>query len=570
MARDGFTERQAFKTSADPVALMYIPEKPELVNQGRNSLRVSDDRANILLVDDRDDKLLALQTMLADLGQNLVLARSGEEALRLLLQREFAVIVLDVNMPGMDGFETAVLVRQRQNSELTPIIFISAVNYSEIHLARGYSLGAVDYILAPIVPEILRAKVSFFVDLHKKTEQLKLQAEIQSRLARAEAARQEAETANNAKDRFLAMLSHELRMPLTPILFSASMLSKDERLPEDVRTELASIAHHIQVEARLIEDLLDVARISEGKLNLTLDSVDIRALIDSALSICAENLSAKNLSVHREFQAGDPLILADSARLSQVLWNLIQNAAKFTPSEGEVKVRVTNPEQGWLRVEVIDTGIGIGREALPRIFDPFEQVEPGRSGGLGLGLAISKAIVELHGGKISANSEGSQRGSTFVVELPNIVRESAEAGQTGGEGKVLPAPDRYQGAPRRPQILLVDDHHDTAEALQNYLGRVGYDVTVVRDIGAACQCFEQKSFDLLLCDIGLPEGRGEHLLQRLRDAGHHFQAIALSGFGAETDIARSRAAGFYTLLTKPFSPQQLKRTVEEVLRGVGF
>jgi signal transduction histidine kinase len=417
-----------------------MPEKPELVNQGRNGLGVSDDRANILLVDDRDDKLLALQTVLADLGQNLVLARSGEEALRLLLQREFAVIVLDVNMPGMDGFETAVLIRQRQNSELTPIIFISAVNYSEIHLVRGYSLGAVDYILAPIVPEILRAKVSFFVDLYKKTEQLKLQAEIQSRLARAEASRQEAEAANSAKDRFLAMLSHELRMPLTPILVSASMLSKDERLPEYARKELESVAHHIQVEARMIDDLLDVARISEGKLKLALDSVDIRVLIDSALSICAETLSTKNLSVLHEFQAGDPLILADAARLSQVLWNLIQNAAKFTPPDGRVTVRVTNPEQGWLRVEVIDTGIGIGREALPRVFDPFEQVEPGRSGGLGLGLAISKAIVELHRGKISANSDGSQRGSAFLIELPSIVRESAEAGQTGGERKVVSTP----------------------------------------------------------------------------------------------------------------------------------
>jgi signal transduction histidine kinase len=416
---------------------MHMPEKPELVNRGRDDLRVSDDRANILLVDDRDDKLLALQTILADLGQNLVLARSGEEALRALLQREFAVIVLDVNMPAMDGFETAVLIRQRQNSELTPIIFISAVNYSEIHLVRGYSLGAVDYILAPIVPEILRAKVSFFVDLYKKTEQLKLQAEIQSRLARAEAYRQEAEAANIAKDRFLAMLSHELRMPLTPILFSASTLCKDERLPEYARKELQSIAHHIQVEARMIEDLLDVARISEGKLNLTLDSVDIRALVDSALSICAENISTKNLSVHREFQAGDSLVLADAARLRQVLWNLIQNAGKFTPSYGQVTVRVTNPEQGWLRVEVIDTGIGIGREALSRIFDPFEQVEPGRSGGLGLGLAISKAIVELHGGKISANSEGSQRGSTFVVELPTIMRGSAGAGQPDGEGEVF-------------------------------------------------------------------------------------------------------------------------------------
>jgi signal transduction histidine kinase len=559
----GSRNRERSKTSADPVALMCAPENP-LVNQARSASWAPDDRASILLVDDREDKLLALEAILAELGQDLVLARSGEEALRLLLQRDFAVIALDVNMPGMDGFETAVLIRQRQNSELTPIIFISAVNYSEIHLARGYSLGAIDYISAPIVPEILRAKVSFFVELYKKTEQVKQQVEIQSRLARAEAARAEAEAANSAKDRFLAMLSHELRMPLTPILFSASMLSKDEQLPAYARKDLESIAHNVQVEARLIDDLLDVARVSQGKLSLTLDSADIRLLIDSALSICAEDLSAKNLTVHRELEAGDSTVLADSARLSQVFWNLLQNAVKFTPPHGQVKVRVTNSERGWLRVEIIDNGIGIASEALPRIFDPFEQVESGRSGGLGLGLAVSKAIVELHGGKISASSEGPQRGSRFVIELPNIPGEPG-VGQSSEGTKTAPAPDWNQDGLKRPQVLLVDDHHDTAEALRNYLGRAGYDVTVASSIKLACGCVERQQFDLLLCDIGLPDGRGEHLLQKLREAGHQFPAIAVSGFGAESDVARSRAAGFHTHLTKPFSPQQLKRTVEEAL-----
>ncbi|MBV9274211.1 MAG: response regulator [Verrucomicrobia bacterium] len=547
-------------------ALTCAAENPQPGNQVRSDSTSPDDRADILLVDDREDKLLALETILAELGQNLVLARSGSEALRLLLQRDFAVIVLDVNMPGMDGFETAVLIRQRQNSELTPIIFISAVNYSEVHLARGYSLGAIDYILAPIVPEILRAKVSFFVDLYKKTEQLKQQAEIQSRLARAEAARAEAEAANSSKDRFLAMLSHELRMPLTPILFSASMLSKDERLPPDARKDLESIAYNVQVEARLIDDLLDVARISQGKLSLTLDSADIRPLIDSALSICAEDLSAKNLTVHRELGAADPTVRVDAARISQVFWNLVQNAVKFTPPHGRLTVRVINPEQGWLRVEVIDTGIGIAPEALPRIFDPFEQVESGRSGGLGLGLAVSKAIVELHGGKISASSEGPQRGSRFVIELPNILGESG-TGRSDAGAQMAPAPDWNQNGPKRHQILLVDDHNDTAEALRNYLGRAGYDVTVAASIEVACQCVEQQCFDLLLCDIGLPDGRGDELLLKLRRAGYEFPAIALSGFGAETDVARSRAAGFHTHLTKPFSPQQLKRTVEEALGG---
>jgi signal transduction histidine kinase len=540
------------------------PENPGPVGSF-NKLAVSDDRANILLVDDRDDKLLALETILVGLGQNLVLAHSGHEALRLLLQREFALIVLDVHMPVMDGFETAVLIRQRQSSELTPIIFISAVNFSDIHLARGYSLGAVDYIPGPIVPEILRAKVSFFVDLYKKTLRLKEQATIQARLALAEVARREAEAANSAKDRFLAVLSHELRTPLTPILFSASMLSEDQQLPEYARKGLESIVQNVQVEARLIDDLLDVARISEGKLKLTLDSVDIRALIDSALGICGEDLSAKNLFVHRELEAVDTYVCADSARVSQVFWNLIQNAARFTPPHGQITVRMTNPEPGRLRVEVIDTGVGIDQEALSKIFDPFEQVEPGRSGGLGLGLAISKAIVELHQGTLSAKSDGPGRGSEFVVELPNIKQGWDKARSMATDRQALTEPDGFRDGPRRYKILLVDDHQDTAETLRMFFGQAGYEVTAAVNIADACQCVDGQNFDLLLCDIGLPDGRGEDLLQKLREGGHSFPAIAFSGFGAESDIARSLNAGFQAHLTKPLSPQQLKRTVQEIL-----
>ena len=221
---------------------------------------------------------MALETVLASLGQNLVLAHSGTEALRHLLQQEFALIMLDVSMPGMDGFETASLIRQRRNSELTPIIFISAINYSDTHLSRGYSLGAVDYILAPIVPEILRAKVSFFIELHRKTEQLKRQAETQAQLIREQAARAEAEAANKAKDRFLAMLSHELRTPLTPILFASSILSQDPTVPEHIREELKIIARNVELEARLIDDLLDLTQITQGKLNLTFETADAHEL----------------------------------------------------------------------------------------------------------------------------------------------------------------------------------------------------------------------------------------------------------------------------------------------------
>jgi signal transduction histidine kinase len=379
---------------------------------------LNDDRADILIVDDRADKLMALEATLASLGQNIVLARSGTEALRILLQKDFALIVLDVNMPGMDGFETAALIRQRKSCELTPIIFISAVKYSDTHLFRGYSLGAVDYMLAPIVPEILRAKVSFFIELYKKSQQLKRHAEMQAQLIREQAAREEAEVANKAKDRFLATLSHELRTPLTPVLFASSMLSKDPTVPPYIREALDTIARNVEVEARLIDDLLDVTRISQGKLTIRCEDVDVHELLRGARDICLTESTAKSLTLQFELEAAEYRIHGDPTRLKQVFWNLIKNAIKFSAQRGQISVRSSNPSRNWIRLEVIDSGIGIASEALPRIFDPFEQAASTDSGGLGLGLAISKAIVESHKGRISAFSAGTDRGAKFVVELP--------------------------------------------------------------------------------------------------------------------------------------------------------
>src|SRR5580704_5669801 len=415
---------------------------------------LTEDRVNILLVDDRPDKLLALETILASLGQDLVLAHSGTEALRHLLQQEFALIVLDVSMPGMDGFETASLIRQRSNSELTPIIFISAINYSEVDLSRGYALGAVDYISAPIVPETLRAKVSFFIELYRKTEQLKRQAEMQLQLIREQAARAEAEAANKAKDRFIAMLSHELRTPLTPILFASSILGQDPTVPDRIREELKIITRNVELEARLIDDLLDVTRISQGKLNLAFETTDAHELLHSALRICERDISAKNLTVQLELKAGEHRIRADAARLQQIFWNLIQNAVKFTPQNGQIMARSNNPQSTWFRLEIVDSGIGINSEALSRIFDPFEQAGGAGFGGLGLGLTISKAIVDLHGGRIYASSAGTDHGAMFAIELPNVVASSTERLPRQLD-VITSVPNVTQDAAIQPRILLV-------------------------------------------------------------------------------------------------------------------
>jgi signal transduction histidine kinase len=516
--------------------------------------------ANILLVDDREDKLLALESILAPLGENLVPARSGPEALRLLLRQDFALIILDVSMPGMDGFETASLIRQRKSSELTPIIFVSAINDSDSHLSRGYSLGAVDYILSPIVPEIFRAKVSFFIDLHKKTKQLELQAEMQAQLIQEQAARARAEAANEAKDRFLAVLSHELRTPLTPILFSSSMLSSDPSVPDDIRQELKIIARNVELEARLIDDLLDVTRIRQEKLKLVLEPTDVHELLLSALKICSHEVSSKNLNIRLELQAIETQLRGDGARLQQVFWNLLKNAVKFTPEGGQIRLSSSNPVAGCVRIEVSDSGMGLAPEAMPRIFDAFEQVGRSQSGGLGLGLAISKAIIDRHEGRIMASSEGLGRGATFTIELSKVTAGVARS-RSGGIS-VAPLTDAVEDSAGRQSILLVDDHVDSMRPMRRFLEAKGYCVSTAGSVEAALQAVAHIKFDLLVCDIGLPDGSGEDLLRKLRTKGCNFPGIALSGYGTDEDVARSKAAGFQIHLTKPVSSEELQRAID--------
>lgn len=734
---------------------MSPPLYSEPVVEGPPDPPASEGPVNILLVDDRPDKLLALQVILADLGEHLVLAHSGTEALRCLLKQEFALILLDVSMPVLDGFETAALIRQRQQSAQTPIIFVSAVSDSETHVSRGYSLGAVDYILTPLVPEVLRAKVMFFVDLFKKTQQLKRQAEERAQLfreqaARAEAeaserraaflaevsqalmtplaveeilalvaklavpqladvclvdratevgsirlaawqgspsgtvpvpeliadldpvpvdseflvakafrtgkvqlhgeiprfldevsphrdtgarcdrllrlgtrsaivvpvvrgqaveavitfarvqaarvyvpadiglaeslarsvamawerarfyqaaqeARQEAEAANRAKDRFIAMLSHELRTPLTPILFSASTLAADSTLPEIVRDDLRIISRNAELEARLIDDLLDITRITQGKLNLSFTLADAHRLVLSALDVCADGIQRKNLVMAVDLRADSCMLNADEARLQQVFWNLLKNAIKFTPAGGEIQVRSFNPDARRVCIQVADTGIGIAAEMLPKIFEPFERGQETSSEGLGLGLAISRPIVEMHSGVISVHSAGIGRGATFTVELPvvSIPREPGAGGPAGEQGGA-PHSDR-SNRPYQHRILVVDDHADTLNVMQRLLRRLGYAVSTADGVESALRLAAGAPFDLVISDLGLQDGTGHELIQRLRLSGRQIPGIAVSGYGMKEDIAQSRQAGFAAHLTKPVSNQLLKATIQRLL-----
>jgi HAMP domain-containing protein/signal transduction histidine kinase/CheY-like chemotaxis protein len=402
------------------------------------------------------------------------------------------------------------------------------------------------------------------LELQKTNLELEEKAQTQAQLLWEQAARAQAEAANKAKDRFLATLSHELRTPLTPILFVSSILGQDPRVPDHIREELNVIARNVGLEARLIDDLLDVTRISQGKLSLMFETADAHELLHSALRICSNEISAKNLRVQIKLEAIGHRIRADAARLQQVFWNLIKNAVKFTPANGQLDLRSSNPQSSWFRLEVVDNGIGIASDVLPRIFDPFEQGGSAGSGGLGLGLTISKAIVELHEGRIFASSAGANRGATFVIELPNVVPRSADSSSSEIEAQQS-AIDATQDVATHPRILLVDDHVDSLRQMQLFLQASGYHVTIAENVEAALQSAAQEEFDLLISDIGLPDGSGEDLIRQLQEKWHNLPSIALSGYGMQQDIERSRAAGFQVHLIKPVSPQQLQTTIDQLI-----
>ena len=528
------------------------------MSENRTNNASSGDKVSILVVDDRADKRLAYEVMLAELKQNIVCVRSGKEALRRLLREDFAAILLDVNMPGMDGFETAALIRQRQRCETTPIIFVSAINDTLSHISRGYSLGAVDYILTPVVPDILRAKIAVFVDLFKKTEQIKRQAEERESLIReqaiAEHARVEAERASEAKDRFLAMLSHELRTPLTPVLASVFMLEREDNVPKVIHESLQLIRRNVELEARLIDDLLDLTRISKGKVQLSFEIVDAHTLLRNALEICQFEIEQKKLELRSEFAATKVYLQADPARLQQIFWNLIKNAVKFTPHGGKLGIRTTNNGNGQFRLEVEDSGCGIDPGVLPRIFHAFEQAGRTQLGGLGLGLAISKALVEAHHGSISAESQGRDSGATFTALFPtcerNAILESSDAPRSTAKRRFV-------------RLLLVEDHEDTNRSLTRMLRRRGYEVHPANDIRSALDIATRKQFDVLVSDIGLPDGSGIDLLKALRAKRDVF-GIALSGYGMEEDIRRSGEAGFSHHLVKPVDLNKLDSIIQEM------
>jgi len=392
-----------------------------------------------------------------------------------------------------------------------------------------------------------------------------------------ERAHQEAQAANEAKGRFLATLSHELRTPLTPVLAVISRLEADPHLAE-LADDLAMIRRNVELEARLIDDLLDLTRISRGKLELHRRQTDAHQVLEHALATAERELVEKGLRFEVQLAAEVHTVSADAPRLTQVFWNLLSNAVKFTPPGGTVAISSRTDQTRFgareLVVEVRDTGIGIEPEVLPRIFDAFEQA--GRTitrqfGGLGLGLAVSRAIVDLHRGRLTAASGGRGLGSTFTVRLPlgGIQEEMDETGVWLARPRP-PAADT-EARPQRPLcILLVEDHADTAEAMADLLRLSGHQVTVAGSVGEALAAASSGGngggFDLVLSDLGLPDGSGQDLMRELARR-HGLKGIALSGYGMEDDVQRSYDAGFARHLTKPVDRLALESTIRQVVSG---
>jgi signal transduction histidine kinase len=696
----------------------------------RNAIAMSDvGPTKILVVDDLPEKLLTYQVILELPGQEVVTAQSGAEALRLVLQQDFAVILLDVNMPGMDGFETAAMIRQRKKSAHTPIIFITAFT-DDMRVAKGYAHGAVDYILAPVVPEMLQAKVSVFVDLFRMTQQVKQQADEQivlaeersrraaveesnrrlSFLARASAilgssldqdvtardlvrlaipvladraslaladplgdeplvicgrheppavvldesagwtglpdhveqamrrslatgveqflppppagetepaqkvavfplqARnrtfgvlalsregsdrhftpsdltmaealvsraaialdnaqlyKELEHADRQKNEFLSMLAHELRNPLAPIRSAVDVLRLCTQHDSDVVWAQDVIDRQVTHLVRLVDELLDVSRITRGKIRLELGQQRLAEVVSAAVETSRPLIDAGRHQLNLSLPEEPLWVHADEARLAQVLSNLLNNAAKYTPPGGMIWVTVSE-DAGQAVVSVRDTGVGIPPEMLSRVFDLFQQVDRSidrSQGGLGIGLTLARRLVEMHGGSIEAKSEGPGRGSEFVVRLP--IGEPPPAAMSPlaeqSSGEAMPS-----GGMR---VLVVDDNIDAASSLGRLLKLRSHVVHLAHDGPTALVAADEFRPDAVLLDLGLPRLNGYDVARRLRqaDPDNKLLLIAVSGYGGESNRTQAALVGFNHYFVKPLDVEDLLKALSAGTNG---
>ena len=521
---------------------------------------------DILLVDDEPRNLDALEVILSDPAYRLIRAGGGDEALRLLLKNDIAAMVLDIQMPGISGFELAQLIKGSRRFREIPIVFLTAHMMEDQDVIAGYGAGAVDYLTKPVKPEILRQKIAVFADLFRKTRELAelnetLEARVRERTAELEKSEAALRAAALQKDEFLATLAHELRNPLAPLRMGLDLLLRAEPPLAQYDRTLSVMNRQLVHMVRLIDDLLDVARISGGMLELKKEHADLARAIQTAIETSKPFFEQRRQSL--SFEVKSPAFsLADPTRIVQVVGNLLHNASKFTAEGGEVQV-VLRYENGTAFIEVMDSGVGIAPEQLPRVFDMFVRVDrpdSSLSGGLGIGLALSRRLAEMHGGTLTAHSAGVGRGSVFTLAVP------AELGETrSARESTRPAAQRAHNAGLT--VVLIEDNQDSAEVLGLWLEGRGYRVNVAYDGPEGLKVIQRVRPAVVLCDIGLPGMDGIEVCREVRKLAPDLSPvmIALTGWGMEEDRRRTQQTGFEHHLVKPVEPELLFKLLDSVL-----
>jgi signal transduction histidine kinase len=517
------------------------------------------DTVNILIVDDEPRNLAVLESVLDDPGYRLVRAMSGDEALLALMADEFAVLVLDVRMPGMTGFELAQMVKERRKTARIPIIFLSAYYNEDQHVLEGYGSGAVDYLHKPVNPAVLRSKVAVFAELHKKTRQLEsanrqlselnesLDQRVRERTQELQASEARLLDASRRKDEFLATLAHELRNPLSPLRNAVHFLKLRGPATQDVQWSSDIIDRQVTAMGRLIDDLMDVSRINQGRIELRRARIALDEVLADAVETIQPQIDGSGHKLTVIQPPGRLMVEADRGRLAQVFMNLLSNAAKYTDPGGQIEVRVVS-EAGHAVVCFHDSGIGIQPHRLEAVFDMFSQEEPALSrsrGGLGIGLSLTRKLVQLHGGNVTAASDGPGKGSVFIVRLPLAVPAGlpdtpvASAVPLGTAGGL--------------RILVADDNEDAAETMSVLLEVMGHEVRRVHDGEAAVEMVAGFDPQLVLLDIGMPKLNGYDTCRRIRvrDGGAVRTLVAVTGWGQPQDLKTSSEAGFDHHLVKP-------------------
>ena len=533
------------------------------------------DRINILLVDDEARNLDTLESVLEDPSYNLLRAEDADKALRLLLENDVAAIVLDIKMPGVSGFELAAMIKGTKKFRQIPIVFLTAYMVDDKDIVTGYGAGAVDYLTKPINPAILRHKVAVFADLFRKTRALAelndhLEARVQERTAELEKSEAALREANRQKDRFLATLAHELRNPLAPLRTGLDLLLAQPDRPAAMDKTLGAMNRQLAHMVRLIDDLLDVSRITRGALELRKERADLGALVERAVESAGPELSRRQQRVTVEKAPVAVECIVDPTRITQIIGNLLHNASKHSPPNATVRVRLRQEGDRGV-IDVVDDGAGIPPDQIERVFDMFTKIARAvqhTNDGLGIGLALSRQLAELHGGTLSASSEGEGKGATFTLRVPLGIADSttlAVAAPHGANGSAAVASAAAGPRGERLEVVLVEDNEDSAEMMTAWLEHLGHAVKVAHTGTEGVALILDARPDVVLCDVGLPEMDGIEVCKRVVSSLTEPPVmVALTGWGMESDRKRTGDAGFRHHLVKPVELEKLRDLLAQV------